>query len=422
MAPTIKTVLIAILAIAIGLYKVYLHDALMFLFGVGRVIQPLEDFPQYRCHRIQHPLLESCEDIWLDERARKLYAACSGVAARTAWNPGGNHYDLAARAAAGGGTDHLAVLDIDQPGADGLYGVRAVPFRGQNGEPHELDLHGFDVRAIDNGRRLRFWLINHRPPLDASGEPVQDATKTGANSTIEVYDLDVSRRGRDGHLVHVKTIASDSIVSPNNLVVVDDDEDRGAFLFTNDHSDKVGALRGLAPILGGGSIGYCRTDTGQCHLVATEKFKVPNGITRDPVSGLIYVAQSVSGAVTVHRLTDDGRLLQIDQVPLSIGPDNLSADSDGNVFVAGFPDVLQLLKAFEDPHGTGAPSTVLMIRKKEVGGEEQAAKVEHEVIKLVEDAEAKVLPTTTTAVNDLVSGRLFLGAVASTFIGVCEKQ
>ncbi|KAL5362988.1 hypothetical protein BJX96DRAFT_154982 [Aspergillus floccosus] len=422
MAPTIKTVLIAILAIAIGLYRIYLHDVLMLFFGIGRVVQPLEDFPEYRCHRIQHPLLESCEDIWLDESARKLYAACSGVDARAAWSPGGNLYDLAARAAAGGGTDHLTVLDVDQPGADGLYGVRALPFRGKNGDLHELDLHGFDVRAIDNGRRLRFWLINHRPPVDASGEPIQDATKTGANSTIEVYDLDVSRGGRDGHLAHVKTIASDAIVSPNNLVVVDDDEDRGGFLFTNDHNSKVGPLRELAPILGGGSIGYCRTDTGQCHFAATAKFNVPNGITRDPVSGLIYVAQSSTGVVTVHRLTDDGNLLQIDQVPLSMTPDNLSVDSDGNVFVAAYPDVPQLIKAFHDPHNMDAPSTVLMIRKKGSEGEEQSANVEHEVIKIVEDAEARVLPTTSTVVHDRVSGRLFLGGVASTFLGVCEKQ
>jgi hypothetical protein len=36
------------------------------------------------------------------------------------WSRGGNRYDLRGRVAGGGGIEHIAVLDIDQPGADGL--------------------------------------------------------------------------------------------------------------------------------------------------------------------------------------------------------------------------------------------------------------------------------------------------------------
>ena len=35
-----------------------------------------------------HKQLEGCEDIWLDDEARVLYAACSGTVARTQWNQG----------------------------------------------------------------------------------------------------------------------------------------------------------------------------------------------------------------------------------------------------------------------------------------------------------------------------------------------
>ncbi|KAL4898659.1 hypothetical protein BDV59DRAFT_167292 [Aspergillus ambiguus] len=424
MALPTRSLLIAILAIAIGFYKFYIHDAFILFFGIGRVIQPLEDFPEYHCHRIQHPLLESCEDVWLDEKGRTLYAACSNVATRAAWSPGGNTYDLAARAAAGGGTDHITVLDIDKPESDGMHSVRALEFRDDKGDVQELDLHGFDVRSIDNGRRLRFWLINHRPPVDASTqEPIKDATKVGANSTIEVYDLEMSRGTRsNNYLVHVKTITSDTLISPNNLVVIDDDDNRGGFLFTNDKSNKVPPIPGLPPLFGSGSVAYCRTDTGQCHFAGTNNFSIPNGITRDPFSGLIYVAQSGSATVSVHKLTNDEKLVQVDEVRLPMSLDNLSIDSDGNVFAGAFPDVAQFMKAFHDPHGTKAPSTVLMIRKKESNNEIYGPNVEHQVIKIVEDAEAKVLPTTTTAVHDPVSGRLFLGGVASSFLGVCEKQ
>jgi hypothetical protein len=82
---------------------------------------------------MRHPLLESCEDVWLDLSGRKLYAACANPITRVAWSPGGNSYDLQGRAAGGGRIDHITVLDIDQPGADGLYSVRALNFRDNEG-------------------------------------------------------------------------------------------------------------------------------------------------------------------------------------------------------------------------------------------------------------------------------------------------
>ncbi|KAL6228597.1 hypothetical protein BDW75DRAFT_226633 [Aspergillus navahoensis] len=417
MVSSVKAVLIALLAIALCLHKVYIHYAAELFPRVRRTIQPLEDFPEYQCRRMRHPLLESCEDIWLDPSGRKLYAACANPIARVAWSPGGNSYDLQRRAAGGGGVNHITVLDVDRPGADGLHGARALSFRDSEGKIQELDMHGFDARVIDKDRRLRFWLINHRPPLDAStGEPLLDATKVGANSTIDVYDLDL-RHGTQ--LTHVKTITSETIISPNNLVVIDDNEDKGGFLFTNDHSTKVGASRDSEI---SGSISYCRTDTGKCHFAATENLSFPNGITRDPASGLIYVAQSARGTVTVHRLVDDEQLIQVDEVSLSMGVDNLSIDTAGNIFAATIPDHEQFIRAFHDPYGTDSPSTVMMIRKKSGGIKASSLKEKYEVVKVVEDAEARVLPTTTSAVHDPISGRLFLGALSSPFMVVCEKQ
>ncbi|KAJ5195654.1 hypothetical protein N7449_006133 [Penicillium cf. viridicatum] len=298
MAPSINAVLIALLAIALGLYKVYIHDAVELLQGVGRVIQPLEDFPEY-------------------QSGRKLNAACANLLARLAWCPAANSYDIQKRAAGGGGINHITVLDIDHPGADGLYG--------------ELDIHGFDARVIDKDRRLRFWLVNHRPPLNTStGEPLLDATKVGANSTVDIYDLKLPNGTQ---LAHVKTIVSPTIISPNNLVVIDDDEDRGDFLLTNDYSTKVSPFRDSEI---NGNIAYCRTDTGNCHFAATENFSSPNGITRDPSSGLIYVAQSARGVVTVYRLVDYTQLVQTNEISLSMAIDNLSIDTDGNIFAAIF--------------------------------------------------------------------------------------
>ena len=137
------------------------------------------------------------------------------------------------------GGSWVSVLDIDEPGADGLFGLRQMKVTGYRGAAGpsdvDLDLHGFDVEVIDN-ERLRFWLINHRPPVDENGI-ILDATKVGANSTIEVFE---SKRGED-ELVHVRTIWDEAIFTPNKLAATGD----GGLVVTNDMSSK-GELRSVS--------------------------------------------------------------------------------------------------------------------------------------------------------------------------------
>jgi hypothetical protein len=66
-------------------YQLWLKEFLETTIGVGRVIQKIDDFP-YECRRVEHPRLEACEDLWLDDDARVLYAACVGTQHRIGWN------------------------------------------------------------------------------------------------------------------------------------------------------------------------------------------------------------------------------------------------------------------------------------------------------------------------------------------------
>lgn len=74
-----------IVAWGAGFYQLVLKESLATTFGVGRVIQTIDEFP-YTCRRVEHPRLEACEDIWLDNEGRTLYAGCSGTDGRLAWN------------------------------------------------------------------------------------------------------------------------------------------------------------------------------------------------------------------------------------------------------------------------------------------------------------------------------------------------
>ena len=77
---------IAVAALA-AIYQFWFKGFVFDVLGVGRAVEPIENFP-WNCRRVTHPQLEGCEDLFLDEEGRVLYAACSGSVARSQWNPG----------------------------------------------------------------------------------------------------------------------------------------------------------------------------------------------------------------------------------------------------------------------------------------------------------------------------------------------
>lgn len=55
-------------------------------FGLNHTLEPIGTFP-YRCRRLEDPQLQACEDMWLSERTRQLFVACSDSLARQHWMP-----------------------------------------------------------------------------------------------------------------------------------------------------------------------------------------------------------------------------------------------------------------------------------------------------------------------------------------------
>ena len=133
------------------------------------------------------------------------------------------------------GGDYVSVLSIDEPGNDGLYGLHQMDVVGFHGPTpvDGLELHGFDVEALDDSQ-LNFWMINHRVPVDEN-QNYLDPYKLGTNSTVELFKV---QRGSD-KMVHEKTVVTEAIYTPNSLVVTSD----GGFLVTNDKSQKGVSMR-----------------------------------------------------------------------------------------------------------------------------------------------------------------------------------
>lgn len=85
-----RAIIVGASAAVIGLfYEFFLKDILFVALGIGRTVQPIEDFP-YNCQKIYgaENLLQSCEDLWLDDEGRTLYGACVDLTSRNEWSPG----------------------------------------------------------------------------------------------------------------------------------------------------------------------------------------------------------------------------------------------------------------------------------------------------------------------------------------------
>ena len=129
--------------------------------------------------------------------------------------------------------DHVVAMSIDKPKGDSYeYRILKVPdFHGINGDG-TINLLGMTGEDMP-GRPLRLWFVNARPSVDPTSGGLLDSSKIGANSTIEVFEMNDNA----GQMKHMRTFADPQIATPNNIAALGD----GSFYFTNDHGlHKVG--------------------------------------------------------------------------------------------------------------------------------------------------------------------------------------
>lgn len=239
----------AIAAVVVAALYQFLVKALIFeTLGYGRVVRDIDTFSNVNCLKVDDLELEGCEDMWLNDRTGLLYMACSDSKSRVEWLPASvkpirnlfqrmlntdssmDHLNVSGR----GVKDRLVVLDARGTGSleSRMRSLQPENFSGTNGDGI-LNLHGFDIWE-DSKQTLHILLINHRPPLDPVTGKLLDAAVVGANSTIELFETTSGASS----MRHVKTYHHDSIQTPNRVAWVSDEE----FVFTNDHSAKVGLV------------------------------------------------------------------------------------------------------------------------------------------------------------------------------------
>ncbi|AXT52886.1 hypothetical protein D1818_19420 [Aquimarina sp. BL5] len=148
--------------------------------------------------------------------------------------------------------------------------------------------------------------------------------------SIEVFTL------QDKNLVHEKTLKHTSLVSPNDLVLIDENR----FYITNDHKYTDGFGKILEEYLGL-SISNVLYYDGKNYTEVANGIAYANGINYDPKRNLLFVASPRAFLVKVYSRNVDGSLEFIEDIPCSTGVDNIEIDVNGNLWIGAHPNLLR---------------------------------------------------------------------------------
>jgi arylesterase / paraoxonase len=207
--------------------------------------------------------------------------------------------------------------------------------------------HGIGLWVTPHGRRLLFVVNHPRSSLFA------DDAGSGPAHTIDIFE-----HANDGPLVLKRRITSDLLISPNDVVPVDEDR----FYVTNDHGSAPGLGRTLEEYLRLRRANVLYFD-GQRFTLAAGDLRYANGIATSPDGGLVYVSEVTSFSVAVYRREPtSGALTQAGAIPLNTGPDNISIDSAGDLWIGAHPKLLTFT-AHAKNAAQRSPSQVLRVRR-----------------------------------------------------------
>ncbi|KAJ7901720.1 hypothetical protein B0H14DRAFT_2668182 [Mycena olivaceomarginata] len=364
----------AVVAAAVG-YRAYFQPAQIILESLGTK----------GCTTV--PALVACEKSVLHNPTGVLYLACSSPESRAHWTPA-----LQQLNASGPDVDYLATYDPQT----GVVARLEPSFPG-------LMTHGLDVvPSHSNPAELFIYAVNHRKPADR-----QSAPKVGADSTIEIFKTTVGSTT----LKHLRTLRDPVIIAPNDIVGSPDGE---SFFFTNDHNSRTSKIRMLQPLgLPYSSVGYCDVKSG-CKFVA-RNIHAANGIARATNNETFYVANCVTGGITVLERQSDNALLKTHTIPTDRALDNLSVDTNGVVWAAAFPDASAIVAHIVDPSKL-SPSSALSIAMNTGPGSFYGEKFK--VTKVFED-DGTLASGTTNVVHDVKRKRLYLHGISSPHLTVC---
>ncbi|MDT8410405.1 MAG: SMP-30/gluconolactonase/LRE family protein [Wenzhouxiangellaceae bacterium] len=275
------------------------------------------------------------------------------------------------------------------PGGNGSGPTRAdLAFDGgPDFRPHGISLF---VDA-DGGESL--FVVNHPGQSLFGPGPGAD----GPAHTIEIFE----RVGES--LVQRKTLADDSMVSPNDIVAIDHQR----FYFTNDHGSAPGLMRQLEDYLRLPWASVVYFDGREFHEVAGG-LSYANGINVSPDGSSLYVAEVTRSRIAEYaRDADTGTLEALRRFDVGFGVDNIEIDpASGDLWLGGHVKLLTFTQHAKNAD-VPAPSQVARV-----------ALAHEPVVETVFVDDGHLISGASVATQR--NGRLLVGSVFEPHFVICE--
>jgi len=189
-----------------------------------------------------------------------------------------------------------------------------------------------------------------------------DSTYTilAVNHTLNGHTIEVFKLSGQ-NLTHQKTLEHPSMVSPNDIVILDENR----FYFTNDHKYTTGIGR-LLEDYGGLSVSNVVYFDGENYTEVADGIAYANGINFDVERKLLFVASPRNFLVKVFAKNENGSLNFIEDIDCKTGVDNIEFDTEGNLWIGSHPNLLHFA-AYAKGKKEIAPSEIIKINYKDTG-------------------------------------------------------
>lgn len=226
----------------------------------------------------------------------------------------------------------LYYLDLKQPLANPKQLISPKIF------PDTFYPHGISMIKIDSST-YKVYVINH----------------VDGKHSFEVFHL------AGDSLSYQTTLKHESLVSPNDIVAIDENR----FYFSNDHG-YTSSLGVLAEDYIGLAVSNVVYFDGENYREVADGIAYANGINKDPVRALLYVASPRAFLVKVYQIETNGDLIFIENIDCDTGVDNIEFDDEGKIWIGCHPSLLAF-DAYAKGNASKAPSEIITIDYRSKG-------------------------------------------------------
>lgn len=268
--------------------------------------------------------------------------------------------------------DGTIVKSISVPGAEDIMVNREYQFAlissterlvlregtAKSGGLYYMDLKNEDFDPVLISQEFKKPFFPHgisMIKLDSAHFKILAINHVNLKHSIEVFHL------YGDSLVHKETIKDKTLISPNDIVAIDENQ----FYFTNDHKNTEGLGQIAEDYFALAQTNVILYDGTSFNEVANGIVSA-NGINIDPTRNLLYVACPRVFLIKVYEIEKDHQLKYVEDIPCGSGVDNIEFDLAGRLWVGCHPDLLSFA-AYAAQRNETAPSELIRINYKAKG-------------------------------------------------------